>query len=69
MLMKDYVYLQSFVIGSFLAFMMKLVPLCTPLSACHLTFAVLCKTLDSNVALHAGSERGRTCQGVAYLWS
>lgn len=30
MLMKDYVFLQSFVIGSYLAFMMKLVPLCSP---------------------------------------
>lgn len=64
MLMKDYVFLQSFVIQSYLAFMMKLVPLCTPLSACHLSFTVLCKVLDSYVALNAGGERWRTNQGV-----
>lgn len=64
MLMKDYVFLQSFVIGSYLALMMKLVPLCTLTSACHLSFTVLCKTLDSNVALHTVSERWRTNQGI-----
>lgn len=59
MLMKDYVFLQSFVIGSYLAFTMKSVPLCSP-SACHLSLRGLCKTSDSNVALRTASERQRT---------
>lgn len=57
MLMKDYVFLQSFVIGSYLACMMKLVPLCTPQSTCHLSPTQLCEALVRNVVLHVGSER------------
>lgn len=64
MLMKDYVFLQSFFTGSYLAFMMRLVLLCTPMSACHLFFTEFCRALVSNMALHTGSERWRTNQGV-----
>lgn len=42
------------------------------MSACHLSFTVLCKTLDSSVALRAGTEdggqsKGSEISGVSYV--